>query len=91
MKNDPRIGQCWLGTQMNSRIRVKCTDGRLFEGIFHCIDCDGNVILQNGEWINAGLHGTERKPVGLSLYTKKWIDRLYFGAPVMSALQVGVE
>lgn len=85
LERDPQIGQHWIGLKMQSRIRVLCTDGRLFEGLFHCIDSDGNVILKDGEWVNAGLYGTERKPVGLSLYTKKWIDKIYFAAsPSMS-------
>ena len=67
---------------MNSTIRILCTDGRLFEGRFHCIDSDGNIILTFAEWINGGYKGTERKNVGLCLFTKKWIKKVYFPNPI---------
>ena len=78
---DGKIGQEWLRYNMDKTIRVLCKDGRLFEGKFHCIDSDGNIILKNGEWINGGYSGKERKWVGLSLYTKQWITKVYFKTP----------
>ena len=78
---DDKIGQEWLRFNMDKTIRILCTDDRLFEAIFHCIDSDGNIILKNGEWINGGYSGKERKWVGLSLYTKKWISKVYFPSP----------
>merc|ERR1712154_533529 len=84
-KTEPSVAQDWLRYNMRKTIRILCTDDRLFEGEFHCIDSYGNIILKEGQWINAGLDKQQRKKVGLALYTKKWIKKVYFAAPPAAA------
>merc|ERR1712228_739730 len=86
---DAKIKQEWIRYNMKSKIRILCIDDRLFEGILHCIDSSDNIILTDAQWINAGVDGKQSKAVGLSLYTKKWIQKVYFRDPQSQSPQRG--
>lgn len=76
------------------RMKVQVEDGRLFEGKFHCLDKQGNIILYDTvEFRNVGGSGAvEQRSLGLVLVPARWRTSCYVECSLdekMDLLSVG--
>ncbi|KAI9329822.1 hypothetical protein DFJ73DRAFT_859801 [Zopfochytrium polystomum] len=69
LEEDPAIGK--LRDLLNRKMRVMIADGRVFVGIFMCIDKGLNMVLSGAEEYTAD----ERRFAGLVMIPGKYIVR----------------
>jgi len=69
-KNARLIEEHWV----NQPMRVKISDGRIFEGLFICVDHEKNIIL--GETVETMTNG-HRKPSGLVMLPGTHVEQCF--------------
>ena len=71
----------YSNTNKHTQTQIELKDDRILQGILQCFDSEGNIILRQACWINAGFKKNEKRNLGTALVTKEWRKKVFFKEP----------